>query len=171
MRGRQSLQRTGCHEGPTILRPAPCRNPRPSPPSFPGWARRSAGECRACAMGAGGAFKSAKKGRHRRLEGCLVSPRTADLHIGAGGQGRMVRSSGRTEMRWQPRERRGNQYGVQRKCGGVRRVGAGGNRYTVQRWRRWMSRADVGWDPQFCSTPQDPHSLLHSFPCGRTRKL
>jgi hypothetical protein len=125
MRGRQSLQRTGCHEGPTILRPAPCRNPRPSPPSFPGWARRSAGECRACAMGAGGAFKSAKKGRHRRLEGCLVSPRTADLHIGAGGQGRTVREQrsnrdamaapraawesvpGTTEMRWRSAGRRG----------------------------------------------------------------
>jgi hypothetical protein len=43
-------------------------------------------------------------------------------------------------MRWQPRERRGNRYTVQRKCGRVRRVGAGGNRCALQRSRRWMSR-------------------------------
>ena len=31
-------------------------------------------------------------------------------------------------------------------------VGAGGNRYAIQRSRLWMSRADVGWDPKFSST-------------------
>ena len=31
-------------------------------------------------------------------------------------------------------------------------VGAGGNRYAIQRSRLWMSRADVGWAPKICST-------------------
>src|SRR6266852_6411458 len=49
-------------------------------------------------------------------------------------------------MRWQPRERRGNRYTVQRKCGGVRRSAQVGNRYTIQRSRRWdeQSRRQVG---------------------------
>jgi hypothetical protein len=47
----------------------------------------------------------------------------------------------------------------------AQRAAAGGNRYTVQQWRRWMSRADVGWDPKICSTapPGTPHPLLHQI--------
>src|ERR1700687_4940020 len=45
-------------------------------------------------------------------------------------------------------------------------VGAGGNRYAVQRSRLWMSRADVGWDPKFSWTapPGTPIPSFIKFP-------
>jgi hypothetical protein len=56
----------------------------------------------------------------------------------------------------------------QRSTGDARaspRAAAGGNRYTVQRSLRGMSRTDVRWGPRFCSTApgQDPPSLLHQI--------
>src|SRR6266851_1958925 len=51
------------------------------------------------------------------------------------------------------------------RCGRGAVVGAGGNRYTIQRSRRWMSRADVRWDPKFCSTApvRVPRPSLHQI--------
>jgi hypothetical protein len=58
---------------------APCRKPRPSPHWFPSWARRSVGESRACAMGAGGAFKiSAPRFRLLDKEDAVPMGRKAD---------------------------------------------------------------------------------------------
>jgi hypothetical protein len=47
----------------------------------------------------------------------------------------------------------------------AQRAAAGGNRYTVQRSLRGMSRTDVRWGPRLCSTApgQDPPLLLHQI--------
>lgn len=86
-------------------------------------------------------------------------------------------------MRWRPPEWRGNRYTVQGKMRQRSAVGAGGNRYAVQRSRRWMSRADVGWDPKICSTtpPGNPipssikfspwGSVLSVAPVGASLRL
>jgi hypothetical protein len=41
---------------------------------------------------------------------------------------------------------------VRGRCDGGPASGAGGNRYTVQRSLRWLSRAAVRWGPRFTST-------------------
>jgi hypothetical protein len=68
-------------EGPTIHFDRPRAGTlAPSPPSFPGWARRSVGaEGRACAMGAGGAFKiSAPRFRPPDKDDAVPRVRKAD---------------------------------------------------------------------------------------------
>ena len=67
----------------------------------------------------------------------------------------------------------GNGTPYRARCVGVPAVGAGGNRYAVQRARRWVNRVKVRWNPQFCSTapPGTPIPPVHSFPCGPARKL
>ena len=89
-----------------------------------------------------------------------------NFSIGVGGQVRTVRERRSNRDAMAAPRAAWESVGRARKCGGVRRVGAGGNRYAVQRSRRWMSRADVGWDPKICSTtpPGNPIPSSIKFP-------
>ena len=75
-------------------------------------------------------------------------------------------------MRWQPRERRGNRYTVQRKCGGIPTVRRGleSVRDTTLATLGEQSRRQVGPKNLFGHPARDPHPLVHQIsPMGWPR--
>jgi hypothetical protein len=126
------------------VRPPPS-GPPPLPPSdFPlGWPQCE-GECRGRCDGA--AWRN--------------------FSIGVDGQVLTVREQrSKRDAMAAPRAAWGIGTPYNGKFGGVRRVGAGGNRYAIQRSRRWMSRADVRVGPKilFDRPGRDPHPVLHQI--------